>query len=211
MLQRVHNELVVAHAAIGLRQGQRLVELIAVLVFHNNLHRETAATHADGFYRHLAILRHFHLTVTITVVLCIDTIDGTLGVHTLAHQFLPGNVYIAQVGQRRNTQFAVAVVVERTARNLVVVHLAIVLTVEVHAGVAVGTFGDPLVLHNLVTQGCTADLLASAGIAEGLYNEVVLLWHHHEFHAIIPVAQAIELEILADVVLSRLVFLLESG
>ena len=52
-----------------------------------------------------------------------------------------------------------------------------------------GAVGAKAILHNL---------LACSGIAEGSYNQVILLRHHHEFHALLPVTKTVELEILTD-------------
>ena len=52
--------------------------------------------------------------------------------------------------------------------------------------------------HNLVTEWHTTYLLASSGITEGSYNQVILLRHHHEFHTLLPVTKTVELEILTD-------------
>ena len=61
-----------------------------------------------------------------------------------------------------------------------------------------------LVHHNLVAQAHAAHLLARAGIGKGLDNEVILLGDNHEAHALLPVAKAVELEVVAHEVVGRL-------
>ena len=128
MLQTIHDKLIVTHTTIGLRQGKCLIELIAIFVFNNNLNGE--ATTTDTYLRHSDrhILWHLHLTIAIAIIFCIHTIESTFGVEFLTHQLLLGNIHITEVCQSRNTKFAIAIVVERTIRNLKIVHFVLVLT-----------------------------------------------------------------------------------
>ena len=62
----------------------------------------------------------------------------------------------------------------------------------------VGTLCMALIDHNLILQGHTTNFLAGSCIGKRLDHQVILLWHHHEFHTLLPVAEAIEFEILAN-------------
>ena len=60
--------------------------------------------------------------------------------------------------------------------------------------------------HNLVAERHTAHILASRCIGKSFHHQVILLRHNHKFHTILPVTKAVEPEVLADKVTSRLIY-----
>ena len=58
-----------------------------------------------------------------------------------------------------------------------------------------------LIYHNLILQRHAANLLFCAWVSKGLNHQVVFIRHHHKLHTLLPVAQAVELEVLADEIL----------
>ena len=108
----VHDELVVTQATVGLRHGDTLEELVALLVLGNNLHREVAGTDTDSLDGDNDILLNRHLTTTVAVVVGINIVFLRTCQHLLVYQQFTSLIDIAQISQRRHTLAAVAVVFE---------------------------------------------------------------------------------------------------
>ena len=133
VLGLVHDELIIAHTAIGLRDSHVLEELIAILVLNDDLDGVVAGANTNGDHRNGHVLVDQDILITLAIVLGIDAIVLGLGVEGLTHELLAGNVDIAEVGQRGHTGLLVAIVLERAAGDLVVILLAVVLTLEIDA------------------------------------------------------------------------------
>ena len=203
------DELIVAHAAVGLRDGHILEIFPAVLVLYNDFHGKAARAHTDVRHRHFIIQRYCHLLIAFTIILRIHPKQRCLSKQRLSHQLLPGYVHIAQICQRRDAHFAETIIVKRAVGHLVIIITTVVLTQEVNVRMTVGSLRVSLVNHNLMTQRHTTNLLTVLGfIAESLYDHVILLGQHHELHAFLPVTQAVELEVLGDEITRFLLFLL---
>ena len=133
LVKIVHDELIIAHTAIGLRDSHVLEELIAILVLDDDLDGVVAGADTNGDHRNGHVLVDQDILITLAIVLGIDAIVLGLGVEGLTHELLAGNVDIAEVGQRGHTGLLVAIVLERAAGDFVVILLAVVLTLEIDA------------------------------------------------------------------------------
>ena len=61
-----------------------------------------------------------------------------------------------------------------------------------------------------MTQFHTAHILLCGSIRESLHHHIILTGNHHELHPLLPVAEALELEVLTDEINGGL-FLLVQG
>ena len=120
----------------------------------------------------------------------------------MTHQFLTGNVHISQICQSGNTCLAVAVVLEFSLWQLEIVFPVVILASEVHTGTTILSHRVVVVNHNLTTKFTTGNLLAGTCVTESVDYQVVLLWQHHELHAVFPVTQTVVTEVLTDKVCS---------
>ena len=91
-------ELVVAHAAIGLRHSYVLIELLAILVLNDDFYGECTGSHTNGLDSNQLVLGVFHLLETIAVVLRINAEELGTGKECLVHQQLASHVDITQIG-----------------------------------------------------------------------------------------------------------------
>ena len=194
----IHDELIIAHTGVGLRDGHILIELITVLILHNDLHRVVARADANSLHLHLHVLIDHHFLIAITFDFRINTIELCLGIDILPDQFLTGYIHIPQIGQRGYTQFAEAVVIERTIRNLIIIRPLVVLAEEIDMGTSIRILLMSLIDHDLMTQRDTAHRFVCGSIIESLHHHIILLRDYHELHALLPVAETVELEVLTD-------------
>ena len=127
----VHDELIVAHATIGLRDSHVLIEFITVSVLNDDLNGESTRTDTDGCHFHLHVLVDLHVLKAVTIIFRINAVILGLSIQGLAHQLLTGNVHITQISQRRHTELAIAIVLKGTVRYLVIILFVIIWTEEV--------------------------------------------------------------------------------
>ena len=118
-------------ATVGFRHGDILIELVAVLVFHNDFHWEWTGTDTNGLDGDEHILLDDNITITITIVFGINTEILRTRQQGLVHQQLASLVNITQIGQRWHTSLRIAIGFKRAVRLFVIIVSAIVLTGEV--------------------------------------------------------------------------------
>ena len=194
----LHDKLVVAHAAIGLAHGHILEELVAVAVFHNNLHRETSCSNTNGHHLHLLVQVYCHFLTAVAVIVSVNKKFRGAGIESGTHQQFAGLVHIAKISQCRHAKLQVAVVVKRTVGNRVVVVVVVVFAVKVHECGTILGHTMPLIHHNLVFQFSAAYVAVGFCVTKRSHHQVILLRHDHKSHAFRPVAKFYVLEVRTD-------------
>ena len=187
----------IAQAAVGLRHGDILIELVAILVFHNNLYRTCTRADTDSLdgNQHVLVDRDFTIGIARIVGIHAEVLSARQ--QRLVHQQLTGLVDIAQIGQRRNTALRIAIVVKRAPRLDEIIGFAIFLAGKVNMYATVGQHIVTLIDHDAMAQNAIGDLLLRGSIMERADQQVILVGNHHEAHADFPVAHAVVTEVLA--------------
>ena len=167
-----------------------------MLIFYDNLDGERTGTDTDSLDHHRHVLFDRHLAIAVTVVLSIDAEELGTREQRLTNQQFTGLVDIAQISQGGNTHLAKAVVVERTVGKLVIVVLMVVFAIEIDMDTTVGHVFMAFIYHYLMAKRRAAYFLVGVRTAESIDQHVVFLRHNHEAHAFLPVAHAVETEVL---------------